>query len=187
MCIIKLMRKFIALLLVFSFLALPELSIAITPTVPPASGGGFPAICADPTSCAIIIGIQVFLVLFGSKLKCLFGSEKDIFAAGLTPQTVVGNGAYDNLFGVRSLTDTNGPFGGQVLGVQKCKCGKKLGVQNVMMIGPPRRTMVAVTSATKVYDHRAVRGGNWVLGRSTSQVVCRIPKALAIEEIGTSQ
>ena len=150
-------------------------------------GGGVPYICADPTSCAIIIGIQVFLTLFGGKLKCLFGSEKDLFAAGLTDKTAISESAYDNLAGIKSLTDTVGPFGGQILSVQKCKCGSKLGVKEVIMVGPPKRTMVAVTSTTKIYDYRAVRGGNWVLGISTGEVVCRIPKALGIAQIGTSR
>lgn len=209
------MHKFLALLLVFVFLGvlfmLPLSVNAVFPTISVPTrfttnlispgvatgagftstagtiGGGIPYICADPTSCAIIIGIQVFLTLFGGKLKCLFGSEKDLFAAGLSSQTVVQDSAYDNLLGIKSLTDTKGPFGGQILSVQKCKCGGKLGVKEVIMVGPPRRTMVAVTSTTKVYDYRAVRGGNWVLGRSTSEVVCRIPKALAVEMIGTSR
>lgn len=181
------MHKFVALLMIFVFLASPSISLAyISIVTTPATGGGFIP-CADPTSCAIIIGIQVFLALFGSKLACLFGSENDMFAAGVTPQTAVQSNAYDNLPGIKSLTGTQGPFGGQILSVQKCKCGGKLGVKEVIMVGPPRRTMVAVTSGTKVYDYRAVRGGNWVLGRSTSEVVCRIPKALAIEMIGTSR
>lgn len=181
------MHKFLALLLVSIFLAFPGTSLAfISTAVAPATGGGFIP-CADPTSCAIIIGIQVFLKIFGSKLSCLFGSEKDLFAAGLTSQTVVKESAYDNIAGVKSLTDTTGPFGGQILTKQKCKCGGKLGVKEVMMIGPPRRTMVAVTSSTKIYDSRSFNPGNWVLGRSTSEVVCKIPKALAVEMIGTSR
>lgn len=177
-------------MLIFVFLVFPGVGAAYIPTavpVPVPAGGGFTFICADPTSCTIIIGIQVFLTLFGKKLSCLFGSEKDLFAAGLTKDTVVQDNAYDNLLGIKSLTDTKGPFGGQILSVQKCKCGGKLGVKEVIMVGPPRRTMVAVTSATKVYDYRAVKGGNWVLGRSTGKVVCRIPKALEISEIGTSR
>lgn len=174
-------------MLIFVFFVFPNISLAyISLVAGPAAGGGFIP-CADPTSCAIIIGIQVFLQLFGSKLSCLFGSEQDLFKAGLTSQTVVQDSAYDNLPGIKSLTDTQGPFGGQILSVQKCKCGAKLGVKDVIMVGPPRRTMVAVTSATKVYDYRAVKGGNWVLGRSTGQVVCRTPKALGIAEIGTSK
>lgn len=185
------MKKALAFMLIFVFLALPSISAAYisiaAPVAPVLSGGNFSFLCADPTSCAIIIGIQVFLTLFGGKLKCLFGSEKDLFAAGLTAQTAIPDSAYDNLSGIKSLTDAKGPFGGQILSVQKCKCGAKLGVKEVIMVGPPKRTMVAVTSATKVYDYRAVKGGNWVLGRSTNQVVCRIPKALGISEIGTSR
>jgi len=185
------MHKFVASLLVLIFLTIPVSSTAIistvTPIAPVSTPGGIPFLCGDPTSCAIIIGIQVFLKLFGSKLSCLFGSEKDLFAAGFTSQTIVQDSAYDNLPGIKSLTDTAGNFGGQILSVQKCKCGGKLGVKEVIMVGPPRRTMVAVISATKVYDYRSVRGGNWVLGMSTSQVVCRIPKALGISQIGTSR
>lgn len=183
------MRKFVSSLLVFVFFALPFTGLAYTsPVAPitPVSGGGFSFICADLTSCAIVASIQAFLTLFGSRLSCLFGSEKDLFAAGLSPQTVIQSSAYDNIAGVKSLTDTKGPFGGQILTKQKCKCGGKLGVKEVMMIGLPRRTMVAITSSTKVYDYRSFKPGNWLLGRSTSQVVCRIPKALGIAEIGTS-
>lgn len=212
MCIIKLMRKATALLLFFVFLALfifPVSSRAQLSTVAATgritlpfstgagAGAGFTSTaggigglfkpCADPTSCAIIIGIQVFLTLFGGKLKCLFGSEKDLFAAGLTSQTAIQDNAYDNIVGVKSLTDTTGPFGGQILTKQKCKCGAKFGVKEVIMVGPPKRTMVAATSGTKVYDYRSFNPGNWVLGRSTGEVVCRIPKALAIEMIGTSR
>lgn len=187
MCIIKLMRRTISLILIFVFLVLPNVGAAYISTAPVPTGGGFPVLCGDPTSCAIIVGIQVFLTLFGSKLKCLFGSEKDLFAAGFTSQTAVQDSAYDNLLGIKSLTDTKGPFGGQILSVQKCKCGAKLSVKEVIMVGPPRRTMVAVTSTTKVYDYRSIKGGNWVLGISTGDVVCRIPKALGISEIGSSR
>lgn len=184
------MHKFVASLLIFVFFVLPFTGLAYISTaapITPVSGGGFSFICADLTSCAIVAGIQAFLALFGGKLKCLLGSEKDLFAAGLSAQTAIPDTAYDNLSGVKSLTDTRGPFGGQILTKQKCKCGGKLGVKEVMMIGPPRRTMVAVTSGTKIYDYRSFNMGNWVLGRSTDQVVCRIPKALAISEIGTSR
>ncbi|MEK7502816.1 MAG: hypothetical protein AAB556_00020 [Patescibacteria group bacterium] len=186
------MTRLIASLLIFVFLGvlllvpIPTSAIIKIGGVTPKSGFTFKP-CADLTSCAIIIGIQVFLTLFEGKLKCLFGSEQDIFKAGLTPQTVIQDSAYDSIAGVKSLTDTQGNFGGQILTKQKCKCGGKLGVKEVMMIGPPRRTMVAVTSGTKVYDYRSFQPGNWVLGRSTGQVVCRIPKALMIEEIGTSK
>jgi hypothetical protein len=180
------MKKTLAFMLIFVFLALPWFSMAYVSLVP-VPAGGFPTLCADPTSCAIVIGIQVFLKLFGSKLSCLFGSEKDLFAAGFTAQTVVQDGAYDNLPGIKSLTDTKGPFGGQILSKQKCKCGGKLGVKEVIMVGPPRRTMVAVTSSTKIYDYRSFNAGNWVLGIATGDVVCRIPKALGIAEIGTSK
>jgi len=181
------MKKALTFVLIFVFLTFPGVSVAyISLVAAPVAGGGFIP-CGDPTSCAIIIGIQVFLKIFGSKLKCLFGSQQDIFAAGLSPETVVQDSAYDNLPGIKSLTDTQGPFGGQILSVQKCKCGAKMGVKEVIMVGPPRRTMVAVTSATKVYDYKALRGGNWVLGRSNNQVVCRTPKALGITEIGTSR
>lgn len=177
------MHKFIIVLLIFTFLLSPGISMALISLV----GGGSPVICAEVISCGIIIGIQAFLTLFGGKLACLFGSAKDMFAAGFTTKTVVQDGAYDNLPGIRSLTDTVGPFGGQILTKLKCKCGGKLGAKETMMIGPPRRTMVAVTSATKVYDYRSLNVGNWVLGISTNQVVCKIPKALGIAQIGTSR
>lgn len=188
MCIIKLMRKFIATLLIFVFWALPGFSLAILGPSAPGLSGQFLHLCAiHPVACGIASSVALFMKVFGGKLKCLFGSEQDIFKAGFTPQTVVQNSAYDNLLGVKSLTDTQGNFGGQILIKQKCKCGAKLGVKDVIMVGPPRQTMVAITSGTKVYDYGSFDSGNWVLGRSTGQVVCRVPKALGIEEIGTSR
>lgn len=182
------MKNVVALILVFVILSMPITSLAYISTVPPpTSGGGFQFLCGDLTSCAIVIGIQVFLTLFGDKLKCLFGSEEDIFEAGLNPEDLIDDSAYDNLLGVNSLTDTTGPFGGRILIKEKCKCGAKLGVKDVMMIGPPRGTMVAVTYSTKVYNYKSFNLGNWVLGRSTGEVVCRIPKALRISFIGTSR
>ncbi|MEK7559714.1 MAG: hypothetical protein AAB522_00215 [Patescibacteria group bacterium] len=174
------MHKFLATLLVFTFLLFPGTSMAIISLV----GGGF---CADLVTCGILGAIQGFLAIFGGKLACLFGSAKDMFAAGLTTKTVVQDSAYDNLPNIKSLTDTVGPFGGQILTKIKCKCGGKLGAKEVFMVGPPKRTVVAVTSATKVYDYRSLNVGNWVLGISTGQVVCKIPKALAISQIGTSR
>lgn len=179
------MHKFIIVLLILTFLLSPGTSMALISLV--GGGGGGPVICAEAISCGIIIGIQVFLTLFGGKLACLFGSAKDMFAAGFTAKTVVQDSAYDNLPGIKSLTDTQGPFGGQILTKLKCKCGGKLGAKEVFMVGPPRRTIVAVTSATKVYDYRSLNVGNWVLGVSTNQVVCRIPKALGVAQIGTSR
>src|SRR3989344_4039041 len=184
------MHKLVALFLILAFWMSPVVSTAYIkiPTASPGGGlGGFFKPCGDPTSCAIFIGIQVFLILFESKLACLFGSETDMFAKGLSPSTVVKNETYDNIAGVRSLTDTIGSFGGQILSKQPCKCGAKLGVKDVIMVGPPKRTMVAVTSATKVYDYKATNDGNWVLGISTNEIVCRIPKALGIAKIGTSR
>ena len=144
-----------------------------------------------PVCIGAVVGIQVFLAVFGKKLSCLFGSEQDMFAAGLSPQTVVKDSAYQALPGVAGLRKS-GPFGGKIIKKFECKCdgdnlSSFLGKKEVMFIGSPTPMVIGVTANTKNYDHRSFQEGNWILGEATSQRVCRIPVAYGIKYVGTSR
>ncbi len=191
------MSRYSVILIIFVLISAPLLLIpartqAIISTAATGGGTNLLQLCAvHPLACGVAASVAAFLAVFGKKLSCLFGSEQDMFAAGLSPQTVVKDSAYNALPGVAGLRKS-GPFGGQIIKKFECKCdggnlASFLGKKEVMLIGSPTPMMIGVTATTKNYDYRSFQEGNWLLGEATSQRVCRIPVAYGIKYVGTSR
>ena len=184
------MRKFfgiVAGLIIFLEIFSPIVTSAIISTAPVPGGGFSRKPCFDLTSCAITIGIAVFLEVFGSKLKCLFGGDEPGLPDGISIDDLIPDSAYDAIPGVSSLGGKAGFFGGKIAAKFPCKCGKGLGVSEVMVISQPRPAIVAVTRSTKIYKYGSFRDGNWVLGKASNNMACKIPKAVGIDFIGTGK
>jgi len=53
-----------------------------------------------------------------------------------------------------------GPFGGKIIAKKECAGA------DWITVGPPKPGIFMVTSATKKYDYKKIRMGEWVLGLS---------------------
>jgi|SRR3989344_5108417 len=166
------MHKFVSSLLIVALLGvlmlLPVKSEAYISTVVVAVA---PAGPIGPVIAGILIGVSVLLTFLG-----LGGPDCDDLAK-----------KFLSVPNINSIRGENRDFGGRVTEKMKCECKTTGGVNQVFIVGDPRGALIGATAQSKIYDHKALNIGNWVLGKTTSKKVCDVPEAYEIDFIGTSK
>ena len=163
------MHKFVASLLIVALLGIlmltPAKSVAIAPVivVPP----------VDPITVAINIAISLIIPL----LK--------FFGVGGGPDCDKLISDFIKTPAAKTLSGGSAPFGGKISKKTECICEKK--VNEVIVVGPPKAAIIGITGRSKIYDHKSLNLGNWVLGNTTSRKICNYPIAYEVDIIGTSR